>query len=94
MKQRLSKTGCTQFSIENIDYMTLNMALESYRQIVESKKEEDFENSIVSQQYLLDSVDRLTKAFEVDMSTPKPPKSPPPPPPQDDGVAGDNGSFV
>ena len=67
-KPILHKSGKTRFTIQNIDYGVLTQAILNYQKLVETTPEKEFEGQMISKQFLVDSCDRLIKAFKIEES--------------------------
>jgi len=65
MPKRLSKSGRTNFTVENIDWPFLMESLEHYKKYVDEA--EMAENSMMTKEFVQERVDNLLKTFQVEL---------------------------
>ena len=65
MDKKLSKTGRTNFTVENIDWPFLMEALEHYQKYVDTATHP--ENSLITKQFIVDRVENLLKTFQIEL---------------------------
>ena len=64
-KKKLSKTGSTNFKVQNMDWAFLDQALKNYQVLVDESPDEEFR--LVTRQFAVDAVNRLIETFHVDL---------------------------
>lgn len=68
MPDKLSKTGRTKFTVENMDWAFLMKALENYKNVLDEASEEDFKKTMMTKQFAMDRVESLLTEFSVDLN--------------------------